>query len=211
MFDDTEPRFCAIIGVFNIHTSVFWGNRIEVYLIAQNKKTGLMSWIIYDYESNTISYDPGRGFLGPSTKRSIVTTSYSGELIIDVAGKESTNQIALVANILSGKHTPLNQRLWVEGNLSVDYGGELEEEESIPFALIFDPKEMVQALKLPLDDVVIEQNSFGKSLLAEQPFEACCFPFAQHFLTTSFPIMSSIKDETDLGNAVKKFNEKMKQ
>jgi hypothetical protein len=208
IFDDTTPRFCAIIGVFNVHTSVFWGSRIELYVIAQHKKTGMLSWIIADYESNTISYDPGTGFSGASTAHSVVTTSYEGEIIIDMMGKNSTNHIALIGKIKSGVQTPLNQRLWVEGNLSVDYGGELEEEDSTPFGLIFDPKEMAHALKLPLAEVRIEQNSFGENMLASQPFEACCFPYAQHFLTTSFPVGSSIKNEQDLEAAVKKFNEK---
>lgn len=169
-----------------------------------------MSWIICDYESNTISLDPGRGFLGPSTSHAIVTTSYSGELIIDILGEESKNRIALTADIHSGKLSPLHQRLWVEGNLSVDYGGDLEDDESIPFGMIFDPKEMVQALNLPLDEVHIEQNSFGKGMVAETPFEACYFPFAQHFLTTSIPVESAIRDEEDLENAVKDFNNNMK-
>ena len=209
MFADTEPRYCAIVGVFNVHTSVFWGSRIELYLIAKNKNTGLKSWIICDYESNTISYDPGRGFLGPSTHCSIVTTAYSGELIIDIRSEDLTNQITLTADIKTGELTPLNQRLWVEGNLSVDYGGELEDVVSNPFGLIFDPKEMEQALKLPLENVHIEKNSFGSSMLEDKPFEACCFPFAQHFLTTSIPITSEIKNESDLEDAVMQFNEKM--
>ena len=211
MFADTAPRFCAILGAFNVHTSVFWGNRIELYVIAQNRQTGLLSWIICDYESNTISYDPGRGFMGPSTRHSIITTSYTGELIVDVLSENGANQIALVANLITGQQTPLNQRLWVEGNLSVDYGGDLEDDESRPFGLIFDPKEMVHALKLPLDDVQIDHNSFGQEMLGKRPFEACCFPFAQHFLTTTFPILSSIQNEADLEMAIKKYNEKMKQ
>lgn len=208
MFDDTPPRYCGIIGVFNVHTSVFWGSRIELYIIAQNKKTGLLSWIINDYESNTISYDPGRGFLGSSTTHAIVTTSYAGEVIIDIASNHSANKIALTADVQAGVQTPLNQRLWVEGNLSVDYGEGVENHDSKPFGLIFDPQEMVQALKLPLETVLIDHNSFGGRFLASHPFEACCFPFAQHFLTTSFPIESAIKDEKDLEEAIKEFNTK---
>lgn len=210
MFDNTSPRYCAIIGIFNVHTSVFWGNRIELYLIAQNKKTGLLSWIINDYESNTISYDPGRGFSGSSTKHAVVTTSYAGEMIVDIVSNHSPNQIALTADLKSGQQTPLNQRLWVEGNLSVDYGEGVENQESKPFGLIFDPQEMIHALKIPADEVTIEQNTFGERFLAQHPFEVCSFPFAQHFLTTSFPIVSSIKDEHDLREAVKTFNEKQK-
>jgi hypothetical protein len=58
--------------------------------------------------------------------------------------------------------------------------------------------------------VHIEQNSFGNKLLAQQPFEALCFPFAQHFLTTSFPTENPIKNEADLEKAFKQFNESMK-
>ncbi|MFK7804295.1 MAG: hypothetical protein AB8G95_21855 [Anaerolineae bacterium] len=210
MFDDGEPKLCAIIGVFNVHTSVFWGSRIELYVIAQNKRTGLLSWIIADYESNTISYDPGQGFAGSTIKHSVATTSYEGEVIIDIESAQSPNKIALTANLKSGVQTPLNQRLWVEGNLSVDYGGHLEDSsESKPFGLIFDPKEMQHALDIPLDEVVIDHNTFGDKMLAPQPFEALCFPFAQHFLTTSFPIVTSIKNEDDLVNAVKAFNAKL--
>ena len=208
MFAGTKPRYCAILGIFNIHTSVFWGSRVELYLIAKNRKTGLLSWIIYDYESNTISYDPGQGFSGPSTIHSVVTTSYAGELIVDVAGANSANHIALTADILAGDQCPLNQELWVEGNLSVDYGGHLEDAESKPFGLIFDPKEMVQALNLPLDHVQIKQNTFGENICHTEPYEACCFPFAQHFLTTSFPILSSIQNEQDLEESIVAFNQR---
>ncbi len=55
MFEGTEPRYCGVIGAFNVHTSVFWGSRVEFSLIAVNKTTGMLSWVICDYESNTIS------------------------------------------------------------------------------------------------------------------------------------------------------------
>jgi hypothetical protein len=149
MFSDTPKRPCAIISAFNVHTSVFWGSRVEFYLIAENCKTGLVSWIIGEYESNTQSYDPSQGFIGPSTAHSVVTTSYVGEVIVDVVSAHSDNSLALVADLNNGVLTELDQRLWVEGNLSVDYGGELQECTK-PFSLVFDPKEMARALKLPL-------------------------------------------------------------
>ena len=62
IFEETEPRICGVIGAFNVHTSVFWGTRVELSLIAENTTTGMLSWVICDYESNTISYDPGQGF-----------------------------------------------------------------------------------------------------------------------------------------------------
>ncbi len=210
MFDETEPKFCGIIGAFNVHTSVFWGSRIELYVIAENKKTGLLSWIICDYESNTISYDPGKGFSGASTKHSVITTSYAGEVIVDIESEESPNKIALTADYEAGaKQVPLNQRLWVEGNLSVDYGGDHEGADSVPFGLIFDPREMAHGTRIPLEKTEIDHNTFGQKMFAAEPFEVLCFPFAQHFLTTSFPIVSEIKNEADLIEAIKKFNEKV--
>ena len=53
----------------------------------------------------------------------------------------------------------LDQQLWVEGNLSVDYGGDLGDGESEPFGLIFDPGEMENALRIPLEQVILEENT----------------------------------------------------
>ena len=187
VFEGTEPRLCGVIGAFNVHTSVFWGTRVELSLIAENTSTGLLSWVICDYESNTISYDPGQGFSATSTRRAVVTTSHAGDLIVDVQSAHGPNQITGVADLHRGTTRPLDQRLWLEGNLSVDYGGPLQAAGSVPFGLIFDPREVEQALDLPLDAVAIERMTFGDGILAAAPFEACCFPYAQHYLTTSFP------------------------
>ena len=43
MFEGTEPRPSGILAAFNVHTSVFWGTRVELYVIARNKRTG-MHW-----------------------------------------------------------------------------------------------------------------------------------------------------------------------
>jgi hypothetical protein len=208
MFSGTEPRLCAIVSAFNVHTSVFWGSRVEFYLIAENCKTGLLSWIIDEYESNTHSYDPSQGFIGPSTSHSVVTTSYAGEVIVDVASAKSANSIALVADLKGGALTDLDQRLWVEGNLSVDYGGELQQCTK-PFSLIFDPKEMASALKLPLDGISLCTNTFGKGMLDPVPFEAACFPYAQHFVTTSIPTATTMRTAEDLERAVTELNDKL--
>ena len=203
MFEGTEPRLCGVVGAFNVHTSVFWGSRVELSLIAENTKTGMLSWVICDYESNTISYDPGQGFSGSSTGHSVFTTAHSGEVIVDVKSEQSRNHIAAVADLGAASMRPLDQRLWLEGNLSVDYGGRLLDRGSVPFGLIFDPGEVQQALHIPLDAVTIEANTFGDTLLAGEPFEACCFPFAQHYQTTSFPESSPITDRESLERAAR--------
>jgi len=204
IFEGTEPRSCGVIGAFNVHTSVFWGTRVELSLIAENRTTSMLSWVICDYESNTISYDPGQGFSGSSTSHSVVTTSHSGDLIVDVQSAHSRNQIVGVADLHQGTMRPLDQRLWLEGNLSVDYGGPLQAADAVPFGLIFDPREVEQALHIPLEAVTLERMTFGDGILADEPFEACCFPYAQHYLTTSFPASSAITDRDGLEQAVAK-------
>ena len=81
MFNGTRERKCVIVGAFIVHTSAFWGNRVELYVIAKNKRTGFVSWIIQEYETNTISYDPGRGFVPPGTVHFVLTTSFLGEVM----------------------------------------------------------------------------------------------------------------------------------
>jgi hypothetical protein len=210
MFKGSQKRPCAIISAFNVHTNVFWGNRVEFYLIAENRETGLLSWIIIDYESNTHSYDPSQGFIGPSTSHSVITTSYQGEIIVDVASSKTDNRLILTANMKNGVVTGLDQRLWVEGNLSVDYGGELQQSTK-PFSLVFDPKEMQEAMKLPLDDILLCSNSFGGGFLDPMPFEVACFPYAQHFVTTSVPVATSMRTAEDLEQSVTQINEKMNE
>lgn len=209
MFTDTPARPCAIVSAFNLHTNVFWGNRVEFYLIAENCETGLLSWVIEEYESNTHSYEPSRGFVAPSTLPSVVTTSYAGEVIIDVASAKCGNSLALVADLNSGVSAELDQRLWVEGNLSVDYGGELQQCTK-PFSLIFDPKEMARALRLPLDAISLCANTFGAGMLDPMPYEAACFPYAQHFVTTGTPTATTMRTAEDLEAAVTQLTEKLR-
>lgn len=203
MFADGTPRHYGILGAFNLHTSVFWGSRVELYLIAEHVQTGMLTWVICDYESNTINYDPGEGFSGATTTRSVITTTHRGEVLVDVASSERPNELRVTAQIPHAPSRALDQRLWVDGNLSVDYGGRLMDEASEPFGLIFDPGEMSQALDIPLTAVEVGNNTFGSDFLAEQPAEVAVFPYAQHFLTTSYPQPSSIHDEAGLVRAAR--------
>lgn len=210
MFEDTPKRLCAIVSAFTVHTNVFWGSRVEFYLVAENCETGLLSWVIEEYESNAPSYDPGQGFKLPSTSHSVVTTSYRGEVIVDVASEKTDNSLALVADLANGTFADLDQRLWVEGNLSVDYGGELQQSTK-PFSLIFDPGEMARALKLPLEDISLCTNTFGRGMLDPRPFEVAVFPYAQHFVTTTYPTGSAMRTAEDLERAVTEMSEKLER
>jgi len=205
MFADGEPRYCSILGAFNVHSSVFWGSRVELYLIAEDTRTGMLSWVICDYESNTINYDPGEGFSGATTSRSIITTSHAGDVIVDVRSRERTNHVNVTAALPGAPMRPLDQRLWIDGNLSIDYGGRLMDTSSVPFGLIFDPGEMAQAQDIPLESVSVERNTFGAEFMQAEPFEVACFPYAQHFLTTSYPQPSAIVDQAGLEDAVREF------
>ena len=203
IFDGATPRPCAIVGAFNVHTSVFWGSRVELYVIAENTKTGMMSWVIVDYESNTISYDPGQGFSGSTTSRSVITTTYAGDVVVDVESAERPNSVAYIMDLDAAGMRPLSQRLWIEGHVSVDYGGRGMDADSEPFGLIFQPGEMARALEIPLGAVTIDRNTFGAGYLASEPFEAAVFPYAQHFMTTSFPRSTPITDVAGLERAAR--------
>lgn len=203
MFADGQPRHMGILCAFNVHTSVFWGSRIELYLIAEHLQTGMLTWVICDYESNTINYDPGQGFSGATTSRSVITTTHAGEVLVDVQSKERPNRLTVTASLPGAPMRPLDKRLWVDGNLSVDYGGRLTDEGSQPFGLVFDPGEMAQALDVPMAGVAVEANTFGADFLASDPAEVACFPYAQHFLTSSYPKASPIRDEAALVGAAR--------
>ena len=212
IFNETTPRKCVIIGAFNVHTNIFWGNRVELYMIARHKKTGFVSWLIQEYETNTISYDPGRGLIPPGTKHSLLTTSFLGEVILDVEGEANggkmANKIQVCANVKNGEWKSLTQSLWIEGNLSVDYGNSLTDSKvkPKPFGLVFDPAEMAEAISIPATDYEVIENTFMQGILESKPFEVCVFPFAQHFYTTTIPMEHSIKNRDDLEKRILEIN-----
>ncbi len=204
MFENGKEKKCVIIGAFNVHTSVFWGNRVEVYIIARNKRTGMMSWIIHEYETNTISYDPGRGFIAPGTVHSVLTTSFKGDIILDVEGLDSKRKIQVNADLKKADFKKLNRVLWIEGNLSVDYSTDLSEVKTKPFGLIFDPAEMDEALSINLNNVEIVENTFLSGIIKATPFEVCSFPYAQHFYTTAIPAEHKMENESDLEKEIER-------
>ena len=55
---------------------------LELYLIAENTATGMLTWVIVDYESDTINYGPGEGFTGATTDRSVITTTHAGDVLV---------------------------------------------------------------------------------------------------------------------------------
>lgn len=202
IFKDDDPKYYCIFGAFNVHTSAFWGTRMEFYIIAENKTTGLLSWVIVDYDTNTISYDGKNGLSDANTSTCVFTTAYDGEVIVDIQNERKNRTLISNGKVSSGQFNKLSSRLWLEGNLSVGYGEELTNSGDDVFALIFHPSEVEQALKLPI--VNIQKNTWYPGLFEHEPSQIVCFPYAQHFLSDSPGHMSEISGETEL---LKQYNE----
>lgn len=189
---DLLEKYYAILGSFNVQTSAFFGTRMEFYVIAENTETGLLSWVIVDYDTNTISFDQNNGLTRGNTEVCIHTTNYNGEVIIDIRGKN--RKLVVNAVLEQGVYTELQDRLWLEGNLSVAYGKDLERKSKDAFCVMFHPKEVEKALSIPLSDVNIESNTWFESKMKKHPEHAICFPYAQHFLADSPGHYSHIQD-----------------
>ena len=204
VFEGDEPKPTVIFGAFNVHTSAFWGNRVEMYVIAEHKPSGLLGWVIVDYDSNTLSFDPGQGFEGPATSRSVVTTTHRAEVLVDVV--TDTRRIAAVADLEKAISRPLDPRLWVEGNLCVGYGGTLGDGGD-PFGLLFDPGEMEKALEIPLDAVELQELTWHPGLYDPTPHRVAVFPYAQHFITSQVPTQAQVTTPEGLDGFVRRFVE----
>lgn len=201
IFTDDEPKYYAIFGCIRAHTSAFWGVRNEFYIIAKDQKTGLLSWIIVDYDTSTISYDDKHGLRSPNTDQAVITIDYDGTLFVDLQNKENNRKLIFSSNIKNGKMTNLDQRLWLEGNLSIGYGPNLSDNGAQLFSLKFDPKDVQQALEIPAKDLNIEINSWYPGLFKDKPDKIVCFPYAQHFISDSPGFASNLKNKDELISA----------
>lgn len=206
MFSGDPKRPQVIISAFTLRTSVFAGMRLECYLIARDKSTGRVSWIIVDYETNTLTNDPASGFWGYSLDTAVFATTPYGELLAEAANEKRGNRYAVKADISKGRMRELDRDLWVEGNMAVDYGGRFMDPSSKPFSLIFDPVLMKQAQEIPLESVKIAENSFMADIIdGTHPSSAAVFPYAQHFVIRQDLGDEAIATEEDLLSQVKIF------
>ena len=203
IFEGDSPKYYGMFGIFNAHTSGFFGLRVEFYLIAENNTTGLLSWVIIEYDTNTISYDPKNGITRPNAEKGIFTIDYNGTIHIDVSRDDNSHGITLTSNVKSGVMKKLDHRLWVEGNLSIGYG-KVTDDDSDVFSLKFDPKEFSQALEIAPKDIDIELNSWFPGLFKNEPEVVLCFPYAQHFLSDSPGAHSQLKNEDELIKEINK-------
>jgi len=199
---DDEPKYYCIFGCVRAHTSAFWGCRTEFYVIAEDQRTGLLSWIIVDYVTDTISYDSKNGLSSPNSSQSVITIDYNGTIFIDIQKHDASHQLKCDVNVEEGKMQNLDQRLWLEGNLSIGYGRNLSDNGADILALKFEPGEVEKALKIPTASLHIETNTWYPGLFANEPSQVVCFPYAQHFISDSPGHSSVIRNKSELTAAV---------
>jgi hypothetical protein len=202
IFADDEPKYYCIFGCVRAHTSAFWGSRTEFYIIVEDQKTGLLSWIIIDYITDTISYDSKNGLASPNSSQSVMTIDYSGTIFIDIQKKDNSHKLKLEVNIEKSEMKNLDQRLWLEGNLSIGYGRNLSDNGADIFALKFEPGEVEKALKIPASNLYLESNTWYHGLFEKDPSQIVCFPYAQHFISDSPGHSSAIKNKNELISAI---------
>jgi hypothetical protein len=198
IFIDDEPDYYMGIGNLNTRASTFWGTRQEVYLIATDKKTGLLSFIFIDILSNTIIALPTKGIADPNCKRAIFTTNAKGEVFLDIQENKTNRKLLLKGSIKRGKMRRLDQRLWLMGNTSIGHCKKFAYGEDNPFAVIFDPSEVYEALDIPPEDIRITENTLFPELVQPEISKVICFPFAQHYIADSPGCYTSVKDRDEL-------------
>ena len=207
VFEGGPEKYYGIVSMFRIHTSVFWGARTEYYLVAENTKTGLLSWVMMDYISDTISYDERHGLKSPDVKAGVMTTTCEGDFVCEMKTMDGRKKAECVASLVGAKMKPLHQKLWIEGNTSIAYGRLAGETDGDLFSLTFFPEEMKQALEVPIENVrhysvaTATTGKFGAVLE-----RAACFPFAQHMLSDSPGQQTHYGNEAALRRAVETVN-----
>lgn len=204
-FTGDKEEYYGIVSMFRIHTNVFWGARAEYYLVAENEKTGLLSWVMMDYLSDTISYDEKSGLKSPDAKNACITTTCEGDFICDLESENHKKYAIADFNLKNAKARELNQRLWIEGNTSIAYGPRAGEPDGDLFSLTFFPEEMKEALDVPLKDVKeakVASDTTGK--FGAVLDKVISFPYAQHMLSDAPGVHTHYGSEQALREAVEK-------
>ena len=206
LFTNDEPEYYMGIGNLNTRASTFWGTRQEVYLIATDKETGILSFIFIDILSNTIIAHPEKGIADPNCKTAVFATNAKGDVFLDVEEKNTGRKLVLTGSLKRGKVRKLDQRLWLMGNTSIGHAKKYLKGEDIPFAVIFNPAEVVEAMDIPREDIRITENTLFPGLAQSEPAAVICFPFAQHYIADSPGCYTRVRDAEDLINKYNKFS-----
>jgi hypothetical protein len=186
------------MGIFNTKASTFWGSRLEVYLIAKDTKTNITSWIFLDILSNTIIAHPAKGITDPNTSKALYTTNSKGEVFLDFLKHKTDIGLSLKGKLTGGKLRPLEQDLWIMGNASAAFSKNYVRESGDPFAVIFDPAEVQQALDIPVKDILILSNTLVPDWADTTLVKAVCFPFAQHYIADSPGLRTFVENPEDM-------------
>ena len=206
VFEVGLEKYYGIVSMFRIHTSVFWGARAEYYLVAENTETGLLSWVMMDYISDTISYDAKHGLKSPDARRAVMTTTCEGDFVCDMMDDSRKKYARCEMNLTDARMRKLDARLWIEGNTSIAYGRLAGEEDADLFSLTFFPEEMKQALEIPMSKVRKAEVLCGTGKLGGVLERAVSFPYAQHMLSDAPERRTHYGSEKALREAVEKVN-----
>jgi len=198
IFADEEPDYYMGIGNLNTRASSFWGMRQESYLIATDKETGLLSFIFIDILSNTLIAMPQNGIDDPNCKKAIFTTSARGEVFLHFIENKTNRGLQFSGSIKRGRMRKLYQSLWLMGNTSIAFSKKHNDGDDNPFAVIFDPAEVEEALDIPVEDIQIAENTLFPGLAHSEPSRVVCFPFAQHYIADSPGCRTIVRDREDL-------------
>ncbi len=204
IFEGDALKYYGIVTMFRVHSSVFWGARTEFYLVAENIETGLLSWIICDYISDTISYDAKHGLKSPDARRAVMTTTCEGDFVCDMKNVDGGKYVRSEMSLAGAKMRKLDKRLWIEGNTSIAYGRLAGEEDGDLFSLTFFPEEMKQALEVPVAQVRKAEVLCGTGRLGGVLERAVSFPYAQHMLSDAPERRTHYGSEEALRAAVEK-------
>ena len=99
----------------------------------------------------------------------------------------------------------LDQKLWLMGNTSIGHSKKYVTIEDIPFAVIFDPAEVIEALDIPTEDIHISENTLFPGLAQPDPAAIICFPFAQYYIADSPGCYTRVKDPEEMISMYNKF------
>ncbi len=195
---DEEPGYFHGMGIFNTKGSTFWGTRLESYLIARDRETGLISWIFLDILSNTLIALPKTGVADRNCAKAVHTTNSKGDIFIEIEESGGGRRLELRGNINRGVRKPLDKDLWIGGNTSIAFVEKLSGGDQEPFAVIFDPAEVETALDIPVADIRLAENCLAPDLAEKELSKVLCFPFTQHYIADSPGCRTFIRDEQDM-------------
>ena len=199
IFDDEEPDYYMGIGNLNTRASSFWGMRQESYLIATDKETGLLSFIFIDILSNTLIAEPQRGIADPNCQKGNIHNERQGRSLSCISLKKKQSDSFRYPAVSKGEACANCIKIcgsWgIPPLLSASRHNAGDDN---PFAVIFDPAEVEEALDIPVEDIHIEENTLFPGLADPEPSKVVCFPFAQHYIADSPGCRTMVKDRNDL-------------